>query len=74
MPDLLRFDGFSLDPAERRLTREGKVVDLNARYFDALSLLVAERGRLVTKDRLLARVGADRVDQSVRVLFGIQRQ
>lgn len=48
-----RFEGFELDPADRRLTRGGTGVDLNARYFDALCLLVAEPGALVTKDRFL---------------------
>ena len=31
-------------------------VDLNARYFDALALLVREAGTLVSKDRFLAEV------------------
>ncbi|MBU1538794.1 MAG: transcriptional regulator [Alphaproteobacteria bacterium] len=50
------FDGFRLDPADRRLTRDGAPVELNARYLDALSLLVREQGRLVSKDRFLAEV------------------
>ena len=51
-----RFDGFELDPEDRRLTRDGAPVDLNARYLDALVLLVRENGRLVTKDRFLDEV------------------
>jgi len=51
-----RFDDFVLDPVDRRLTRGGNGVDLNARYFDALALLVAEEGRLVTKDRFMTEV------------------
>ena len=50
------FHGFRLDPADRRLTRDGAPVELNARYLDALSLLVREQGRLVSKDRFLAEV------------------
>lgn len=50
------FDRFVLDPDDRRLTRDGEPVELNGRYFDALALLVSERGRLVTKDRFLAEV------------------
>ena len=46
-----RFDRFELDPSDRRLTRDGAPVDLSARYLDALLLLAAEQGRLVTKDR-----------------------
>lgn len=50
------FGPFRLDPGNRQLTREGEPVELNARYFDALALLVAEQGRLVTKDRFLDEV------------------
>jgi len=51
-----RFDRFRLDPTERRLTRDGAPVELNARYLDALVLLVREPGRLVSKDRFLDEV------------------
>ena len=50
------FDRFELDAADRRLTRDGAPVELNARYLDALALLVAEAGRLVSKDRFMAEV------------------
>lgn len=55
-PGGYRFEGFELDPADRRLTRDGVPVDLNARYLDALILLVREQGRLVPKDRFLDEV------------------
>jgi DNA-binding winged helix-turn-helix (wHTH) protein len=48
-----RFDDFELDSTERRLLRGGAPVELNARYLDALVLLVREQGRLVSKDRFL---------------------
>jgi DNA-binding winged helix-turn-helix (wHTH) protein len=51
-----RFDNFCLDTADRQLLRHGAPVDLNARYFDALALLVREGGRLVSKDRFLDEV------------------
>lgn len=51
-----RFADFTLDPAQRRLRRGGERVELNARYFDALALLVREQGQLVTKDRFLDEV------------------
>src|ERR671910_3335453 len=51
-----RFDRFILDPRDRQLTRDGAPVELNARYFDALALLVREAGRLVSKDRFLDEV------------------
>ncbi|MBX9576651.1 MAG: transcriptional regulator [Caulobacteraceae bacterium] len=52
----VRFDRFLLDPQDRRLTRDGETVEISGRYLDALALLVAERGRLVTKDRFMGEV------------------
>lgn len=51
-----RFDRFALDTSDRRLRFEGKPVELNARYFDALELLVRNSGSLVSKDRFLDEV------------------
>ncbi|WP_423603154.1 winged helix-turn-helix domain-containing protein [Sphingomonas sp. MS122] len=51
-----RFEGFHLDPANRRLTRDGEAIELNARYLDALTLLVREPGQLVSKDSFMAEV------------------
>jgi DNA-binding winged helix-turn-helix (wHTH) protein len=50
------FDRFQLDPADRRLLRDGEPVELSARYFDALALLVSEPGKLISKDRFLEQV------------------
>jgi DNA-binding winged helix-turn-helix (wHTH) protein len=51
-----RFDRFVLDPADRQLRNGDAPVELNARYLDALILLVRERGKLVSKDRFLEEV------------------
>src|SRR5687768_13298762 len=51
-----RFEDFLLDPGERRLRRGEVPVELNGRYFDALALLVRDRGKLVTKERFLDEV------------------
>lgn len=51
--DAYRFDRFLLDPEDRQLRLEGAPIDLNARYLDALTLLVREQGRLISKDRFL---------------------
>ncbi|MES2988312.1 MAG: transcriptional regulator [Pseudomonadota bacterium] len=51
MTGSFRFDAFLLDPADRQLSRDGAPVELNARYLDALTLLVREQGKLVSKDR-----------------------
>lgn len=52
----LCFGPFELRPVERQLRRDGQPLALGARAFDLLLALVAERGRLVTKDQLLDRV------------------
>ena len=51
-----RFEDFLLDCGDRRLRRNGAPVELNSRYFDALALLVRERGKLVSKNRFLDEV------------------
>lgn len=56
MAGVYRFDRFVLDAADRRLSDGGGAVELSGRYLDALVLLVAEEGRLVTKARLLDEV------------------
>ena len=54
---IFSFGGFTLDLADRRLRdADGAPVELNARYFDALALLVREAGRLVPKERFLEEV------------------
>lgn len=52
----LTFDRYTLDPAERLLTRDGAPVELSGRYLDALVLLAGEAGSLVSKDRFLDEV------------------
>ena len=50
-----RFHEFSIDPAQRRLTRAaGEVVELSPRHFDALLFFVEHAGELLTKDSLLS--------------------
>jgi DNA-binding winged helix-turn-helix (wHTH) protein len=51
-----RFDRFRLDPGDRRLLRDGRPVELSTRYLDALTLMVREAGKLVSKDRFLDEV------------------
>ncbi len=51
-----RFDRFLFDPADRQLRRDDVPVELNARYLDALALLVRDAGKLVPKDRFLSEV------------------
>lgn len=53
---ILAFGPFRLDPAERRLSRDGAPVELSQRYFDALCLLARHPGELITKDRFMGEV------------------
>jgi len=55
-PGAFRFGSFELDLRERRLRREGEPVELNARYLDALALMLREAGKLVSKDRFMDEV------------------
>jgi DNA-binding winged helix-turn-helix (wHTH) protein len=50
------FEDFLLDRGDRRLRRAGEPVELSNRYFDALALLLAEQGKLVSKDRFMEEV------------------
>ncbi len=54
--DRIRVGGFELYPDDRRLCASGQTVELGARAFDLLVVLVENAGRLVTKATLLDRV------------------
>lgn len=51
-----RFGEFSLDPEARILLRRSEPVSLAGKTLDTLIVLVQNRGRLVDKDELLARI------------------
>jgi DNA-binding winged helix-turn-helix (wHTH) protein/Tol biopolymer transport system component len=53
------FGSFRLDMGERRLESNGSSVALTPKALDLLSVLVANQGRLLTKDELLQQVWAD---------------
>jgi DNA-binding winged helix-turn-helix (wHTH) protein/tetratricopeptide (TPR) repeat protein len=54
--NLYRFDEFVLDPANRSLARNGMGIPLSAKSCQVLTYLVANPGRVVTKDELLKAV------------------
>lgn len=64
---LYRFDRFLLDPVDRRLSVEGRTVEVSGRYLDALVLLVSEAGRLIPKERFMQEVwrGAPVTDEAL---------
>src|SRR5712691_12243316 len=50
---VLSFGPFQLDPARRRLTRDGEPIALPDRHVDILLLLASNAGRIVSKDALI---------------------
>ena len=54
--EMYEFGPFSLDPAERIISRHGTPLPLTPKVFDTLVCLVRNRGRLLTKDELLKEV------------------
>jgi len=53
------FGPFSLEPAERRLTKQGTPIPLTPKAFDLLVILVENAGRLMEKDILMKCVWQD---------------
>ena len=56
---LYRFDEFELDPTRRLLSRGGVPVSVSPKAFEVLHYLVANAGRVVTKEELLRSVWPD---------------
>src|SRR5580704_15233326 len=48
-----RFQGFELEPTERRLSEGGRPIALTPKVFDTLVLLVERAGQVVSKDELM---------------------
>ncbi len=55
------FGAFRLEVAERRLLRAGQPIELRAKVFDTLRVLVENHGHLVGKDQLLKAVWPDAI-------------
>jgi OmpR family response regulator RpaB len=51
--DELRFDGLTLDPTRRSVTRSGTGVDLTGTEFELLLLLAREPGKVFSRDDIL---------------------
>jgi TolB-like protein/DNA-binding winged helix-turn-helix (wHTH) protein len=57
--DLYRFDDFELDPSRRTFVRNGTPVSVSPKAFEVLTYLVANPGRVITKDELLKAIWPD---------------
>jgi two-component system, OmpR family, response regulator len=76
-PAVLTAGTLSLDPATRRVTREGDDIALTTREFALLEYLMRHRDEVVTKTELLDRVwdaGADTDPNVVEVYVGYLRR
>lgn len=69
--ELYEFGAFRLETAERRLSREGKVVPLAPKVFDTLVLLLDNAGHLVTKDELMTVLWRDMVVEEANLTKNI---
>lgn len=60
--------GLVVDPAARRVTRDGSVIELSAREFDILHLLVSRAGSVVTRFTILDEVWDGETDLRSNVI------
>jgi TolB-like protein/DNA-binding winged helix-turn-helix (wHTH) protein/Flp pilus assembly protein TadD len=58
-PEVYKFGPFRLEPAERKLSRNGEPVVLAPKAFDTLLLLVRNNGHLMEKDQLIGTLWPD---------------
>ncbi len=58
---IYEFDGFRLDVNERQLWRDGEPVELYAKAFEMLVVMVENSGRLLTKNDLFTHVWSDQI-------------
>ena len=65
------FGPFRLDPAERRLLRDGQVVPLTPKAFDLLVYLVEHHGHLVEKSTLLSALWPDTVVEEANLAYNV---
>jgi two-component system, OmpR family, response regulator len=66
---VIRFDGWSLDPAARNLTNmRGQSIPLTPSEFDVLAALVAAGGRSLSRAQLQDAIASDSVGTSSRVV------
>src|SRR5262245_36087500 len=56
---MFQFEGYTLDVARSSLRTADREVELRPKSFDVLCYLVANAGRLVTKEELIATVWPD---------------
>jgi two-component system, OmpR family, response regulator len=66
--EALKVDDLLLDPGARRISRQGVEIELSAREFDILHLLMQRAGRLVTRSNILDEVWDGETDLRSNVI------
>ena len=61
MRNSYQFGPFSVDASNRRLTRDGTVLQVSPKSVEALLLLIENRDRPMTKDELMERLWPDHI-------------
>jgi len=64
----LRFDGIRMDLLDRRVSIDGRLVDLSARQFEVLEVLVRAGGEVLSREQLLERVWGLAFDPGTNVV------
>jgi two-component system, OmpR family, response regulator VanR len=67
-PPILRHHDLELDPASRRLTRDGRELELARKEFGVLEALMAAEGATVSAEQLLERVWDEHTDPFTNVV------
>lgn len=67
------FGRFRIDPAQRLLLRDGRVIPLTPKVFDTLLLLVESRGRLMEKDELMEALWPDTFVEEGNLMQNVSR-
>jgi DNA-binding winged helix-turn-helix (wHTH) protein/WD40 repeat protein len=67
----LAFGSFTLDAAERLLLKDGRVVPLTPKAFDLLAVMVANAGRLLSKDELIKEVWPDAFVEESNLAYNV---
>jgi DNA-binding response OmpR family regulator len=62
LPPVLERDGLQLDSAQRIVTRDGRRLELSAKEFGVLELLMSARGAVVSPEEMLERAWDDATD------------
>ena len=67
-PDVLAFEGLTIDPARRSVLRQGELVELTGTEFELLHLLARESGRVFSRDDILNQLRGHEADLYTRAV------